>query len=528
MSLRTRLVAVTAAAVAGTVVVSSVLISVLVGNALHNDIDNSLRSRVQSMAGLTVYVCTADGASSVTMLGPGGAQTVTEGGPGLGLQPASGMPSGDDGLQPQPCGAGPDPTGSAAGGRVSVHKQAPDTATAINVPPPTLGAAGGYTQFVDTRGRVVLTPGEPFRLPVDAVDLAVARGARGVTLRDATVNGVHMRIATAPESNGVALQVARPLDETDSLLATLRWVLLGIDIAGVSLAIGLGLLAARPALRPVDRLIEATEHVASTRDLRRRIEVRGDSELDRLARSFNQMLEALDVSERTQRQLVADASHELRTPLASLRTNLEVLARDRRMGGEERDRLLGDVNGQLARLSRLVADLVDLARGDTPGGAIEPVRLAEVTAEQVDIARSHHPGLRFTLRADDSVVDGDAARLGRAIGNLLDNAGKWSPAGAAVEVAVEHGQISVRDHGPGVDPGDAARVFDRFWRAPAARRLPGSGLGLAIVRQVALSHGGTATVDAAPGGGALFVLRLRATPSAASPTHPATALATPT
>jgi two-component system sensor histidine kinase MprB len=337
-----------------------------------------------------------------------------------------------------------------------------------------------------------------------------------------------MRIATAPESNGVALQVARPLDETDSLLATLRWVLLGIDITGVSLAIGLGLLAARPALRPVDRLIEATEHVASTRDLRRRIEVHGDSELDRLARSFNQMLEALDESERTQRQLVADASHELRTPLASLRTNLEVLARDRRMRADERDRLLGDVNGQLARLSGLVADLVDLARGDTPGGVVEPVRLAELATEQVDIARSHHPGLRFTLRADDSVVDGDPARLGRAVGNLLDNAGKWSPANGVVEVAVEHGQISVRDHGPGVAVHDAARVFDRFWRAPAARRLPGSGLGLAIVRQVALTHGGSATVESAAGGGAVFVLRLPATHSAAPPRPHAPALATPT
>jgi len=526
MSLRRRLVAVTATAVAGTVVVSSVLITVLVSNALHNDIDNSLRARVQSMAGLKVYVCTTDGAISVTMPGPGGAQNVTQGGAGLGLQPASGMQSGGDGLAPQTCG--PDAGGAAAGGQMSVHKEAPGTATAVGVPPPELGAAGGYTQFVDTQSRVVLTPGETVRLPVGAVDLAVAGGTQGLSLRDATVNGVHMRIATAPGSNGVALQVARPLDETDSLLATLRWVLLGIDIAGVSLAIGLGLLAARPALRPVDRLIEATEHVASTRDLRRRIEVHGDGELDRLARSFNQMLEALDESERTQRQLVADASHELRTPLASLRTNMEVLARDHRMGAEERDRLLGDVNGQLARLSGLVADLVDLARGDTPSGVIEPVRLGEVAAEQVDVARSHYPGLRFTLRADDSVVDGDAARLGRAIGNLLDNAGKWSPPAGVVEVAVEHGRISVRDHGPGVAAHDAPRVFDRFWRAPAARRLPGSGLGLAIVRQVALSHGGTAAVETAPDGGAVFVLRLAATHSAATAPRPQRALATPT
>jgi two-component system sensor histidine kinase MprB len=317
-----------------------------------------------------------------------------------------------------------------------------------------------------------------------------------------------MRIATAPESGGIALQVARPLNETDSLLSTLRLVLLGIDLAGVALAVALSWLAARPALRPVARLIAATEHVASTRDLGRRIDVHGDSELDRLARSFNEMMRALEESERTQRQLVADASHELRTPISSLRTNLEVLARDRRMDTAERDRLLSDVNGQLARLSGLVADLVDLARGDAPGGVIEQVHLAEVAEEQVAIARSHYPAVRFSLGADGSVVDGDPARIGRALGNLLDNAGKWSPPGGHVEVAVEHGQISVRDHGPGVAPGDAARVFDRFWRAPAARRLPGSGLGLAIVRQVALTHGGSASVEAPQGGGARFVLRL--------------------
>jgi two-component system sensor histidine kinase MprB len=126
----------------------------------------------------------------------------------------------------------------------------------------------------------------------------------------------------------------------------------------------------------------------------------------------------------------------------------------------------------------------------------------------VAIAQSHYPAVHFSLSADGSVVDGDAARIGRAVGNLLDNAGKWSPPGGDVEVVVEHGRISVRDHGPGVAPEDAGRVFDRFWRAPAARRLPGSGLGLAIVRQVALTHGGSAAVEAAPGGGARFLMRL--------------------
>ena len=122
-------------------------------------------------------------------------------------------------------------------------------------------------------------------------------------------------------------------------------------------------------MRPVRRLIAATDHVAGTRDLTRRIHVRGGSELDHLAMSFNRMLEALERSETVQRQLVADASHELRTPLTSLRTNIEVLADDRRMPAPERRRLLASVVGQLERLTNLVTGLIDLARGSDPVSA---------------------------------------------------------------------------------------------------------------------------------------------------------------
>ena len=126
------------------------------------------------------------------------------------------------------------------------------------------------------------------------------------------------------------------------------------------------------------------------------------------------------------------------------------------------------------------------------------------------------PAVEYELDAAPSAVRGDPARIERAVRNLLDNAAKWSPTNGRVEVRVRGGEVSVRDHGPGVAEADASRVFDRFWRAPGARSMPGSGLGLAIVKEIARVHAGSASVERAPGGGALFRLRL---PLARSQAH---------
>jgi two-component system sensor histidine kinase MprB len=222
--------------------------------------------------------------------------------------------------------------------------------------------------------------------------------------------------------------------------------------------------------------------------------------------AFNQMLTALDQSVTAQRQLVADASHELRTPLASLRTNIEVLAGGKQLPSEERQKLLQDVIGQIEELTALVGDLVELARDDaTTEPCVEDVRLDRLVAAAVQRAQRHAPAVRFETSLQPALVSGVPARLDRAIANLLDNAAKWSE---HVEVRNRGGELTVRDHGPGIPEPDRAHVFDRFYRADAARGRPGSGLGLAIVRQVAESHGGGVTVEGAPGGGALFRLRL--------------------
>jgi two-component system sensor histidine kinase MprB len=264
---------------------------------------------------------------------------------------------------------------------------------------------------------------------------------------------------------------------------------------------------ARAVLAPVRHLAAAAQHVAATRDLRRRVPDEGAGELAQLAKTFNTMLAALDDSQRAQRQLVIDASHELRTPVASARTNLEVL-RHGRLSDEERDTVIDDVVAQLDELGTTIADVVELARSEAEPPVSQEVRLDELVRETVDRVQVHAGGRCLQVNAAPCVVHAPPDRLGRAVRNLLDNALKWGPLGKPIEVEVAAGELRVRDHGPGVAPEHLPHVFDRFWRAPSARSLPGSGLGLAIVSQVASELGGSVTLEPAAGGGTLARLSL--------------------
>jgi two-component system sensor histidine kinase MprB len=366
-----------------------------------------------------------------------------------------------------------------------------------------------FMQF--TRGDRTIAPGEgPPQELGDADEVrAVADGERDAFFSDQEVDGVPVRVYTSQIAPGLASQTARSLTEADDALGDLRMGLGIVAVAGIALAAFLGRLATRHAVRPVTELTEAAEHVARTRDLSRRIEGSGGDELARLATSFNTMLEALDDSRRAQRQLVADASHELRTPLTSLRTNLEVLGSRRELAAGDRERLRTDVIAQLEELTELVGDLVELAREEEPcDEPPETVRLDQLVTAAVERARRHAPGVAFTTELEPTLVTGARSRLDRAVANLLDNAGKWSPPDGAVEVRLRGGELTVRDHGPGIAAEDLPHVFDRFYRAPAARGRAGSGLGLAIVRAVAERHDGRVTAEPAPGGGALMRLAL--------------------
>jgi two-component system sensor histidine kinase MprB len=370
--------------------------------------------------------------------------------------------------------------------------------------PPQPGVFGGYPQAVGADGTVYTQRGETLSLPVTEHDLSVAQGESSTYFKNADVAGNHVRMITFPYQPGLAVQIAKTLDETDRALTRIRWLLILIATGGTLIAGGLGLIVSRAALTPVRRLTRATETVTKTGDLSERIEVDGKDELSRLASSFNTMLGALEESTRARSQLVADASHELRTPLTSLRTNIEVLASDRELPAGERERLLSDVVEQLGEMTTLIAELMELARGEEHAGRPEDVRLDLVAAGAVERTKRNRPGVEFKTDLEESLVYGVPETLDRALGNLLDNAAKWSPPDGEVEIAVHGGEVTVRDHGPGIDEEDLPYVFDRFYRTSSARGLPGSGLGLAIVRQVAQAHGGTVVAERAEGGGTLM------------------------
>jgi two-component system, OmpR family, sensor histidine kinase MprB len=455
LSLRRRIAGTTGLAVAVVVLAVALGVYVAVRSELRAEVDDALRDRARPVA-------------EFAQRGPG---------PGFGGRPVSGR-----------FGRPPGP-GEGDPGR--------------------FGGAQGYVQFLDRSGSAARPPDETGALPVSDDEQAIAAAGHGELLRDVHVQGAHLRLLTVGAGAAGAVQVARPLNETDSVLHRVLWIMVAIGVAGVALAALLGEAVARSALAPVRRFTDRTETIAAApADPSQRMDVERDDELGRLAASFNTTLDALERSVEAQRQLVADASHELRTPIASLRANIQVLQDADRLAPDDREALRADVVAELDELTALVADVVELARGAKPGEAGDDVRLDLIVTAQVERAqRRAGQAASFQAQVEPTVISGEPERISRAVSNLLDNARRFSPPGGVVEVQLRDGTLTVRDHGPGFEPGDLPRVFERFFRSDRARALPGSGLGLAIVRQAAEAHGGSVEAANAPGGGALVRVR---------------------
>jgi len=456
MTLRTRIAAVASVSVALAVLVAALGVYVAVRSDLRGEVDSTLRARARA----------------------------------LGHTP--GPNDGDDGPGYDGPGGG---GGSYGAGGFPGH-----------VEPAPFGAASGYVEFISPEGQVFVPGGQGSssrKIALTASDRAIAANGGGSRLSERGVDGVKLRVLTSGTGAGGAVLIAQPLTEVDHELGHLLLILALIGAGGVVLAALLGALVARTALAPIGRFTQRTESLTGNLDLSRRLEVQGRDELARLADSFNGTLDALERSVQAQRHLIADASHELRTPISSLRANIQILGEAERLAPEEQASLRADIVAELDELTALVGDVVELARGAAPDGAVDDVRLDEVVRGAVASARRRGE-LSFELRLEPTIVRGQADRIGRAVSNLVDNARKWSPEGGGVEVTLAEGVLSVRDHGPGFQEADLPFVFDRFYRARDARKLPGSGLGLAIVRQAAEACGGFAEAQNAPGGGALL------------------------
>jgi two-component system, OmpR family, sensor histidine kinase MprB len=388
------------------------------------------------------------------------------------------------------------------GGRGNLHLGPPTSA---------FGDPTGFVQLISAKG--VVTKGDPNdtgSLPVDARALATAKSGTGRYFSDVTAKGVHLRVLTIGLSKTGAVQIARPLTEVDSALSRLVVQLAVLAGIGVLLAIALGTIVARTALKPIRRFTNTTEALTGDPDLSHRLEEGGRDELTRLARSFNRTLDALERSASAQRNLVADASHELRTPIASLRANIQVLEDADRLAPEDLASLRADIISELDELTALVGDIVELARGSRPADRLDDVQLDTLVTSLVDRFERRFPDLHYQRTLEPTVISGEPERIARAVSNLLDNASKWSPPGGTIEVTLADDTVSVRDHGRGFAEADIPYVFDRFYRASDARSTTGSGLGLAIVRQAAESHGGAVDALNAPGGGGLVRIRFSA------------------
>jgi two-component system, OmpR family, sensor kinase len=385
----------------------------------------------------------------------------------------------------------------------------------------------GRTSLIDRTAavRVVLPDGtvwasQPRNLPsvgppdVQSVheigDLAVA----AAPVRDARIGPLFIEYSRSTE--GVDATVNR------------LWLFLGLGVlGGTALAALAGIAIAGRAMRPIATLTSTARTIATTRDPSQRIpEPERDDEVGELARTLDQMLRQLDAARaeteqmmQLQREFVADASHELRTPLTSILANLELLQERLTpdQGNDEENEIVDSALRSSKRMSRLVSDLLLLARADAGRtGSRSECDLAEVASAALAEVRPVADGHLLTLSEAGPVpVQANSDELHRLAVNLLDNGLRHTPTGTEITVAVERRNgdavLEVSDDGPGIPPGMESQIFSRFVRGTGPADIAGdsgTGLGLAIVKAVATSHGGDVEAGSAPGGGARFRVTL--------------------
>jgi two-component system OmpR family sensor kinase len=389
---------------------------------------------------------------------------------------------------------------------------------------------GTYGQLRNAAGEVLeqtvfAFPGEEVARPdlSGGIEASSPDNAQPVTVGESGGGSEQFRAIAVRGPAGLVTIAAVPLGDTQS---TLNHLALIEAIVSAAILVALALLAwwlVRVGLRPLRRMEEAAGEIAAG-DLSRRVEpANPDTEVGRLGLALNAMLGQIETafaereaSEERMRQFLADASHELRTPLAAIRGYAELYRIGAGREPEQVARAMERIEGESTRMGGLVDDLLTLARIDEVREPVrEPVALAELLADAIDDARASAPDRELSLEVGEGAeVLGDPDRLRRVFANLLRNAVVHTPAGTPVDVSLarEGGEAvaRVRDHGPGLPAGDPAAVFERFWRSSASRGRDdgGAGLGLAIVAAVASAHSGRAEAATAPGGGAVFTVRL--------------------
>jgi len=376
-------------------------------------------------------------------------------------------------------------------------------------------APDGRVQVLDASGAPMTPPGQVMPLPPQAVNPDVTRVTRTIAGADGKEWRVTLWRRTAKQHQYV-IAVGAPLDETlRQWRILLRACLIGIPLALV-LAIAGGLWLGRHGLRPLTTMAgEAKAITTETLDARLTVPSAA-TELEQFATSFNRVLDRLGTALATQRRFMADASHELRTPVSIMRTAADVtLSRPVREEEDYRE-ALATVSQQTSRLTRLVDDMLVLARADGGGYPVTmaPVDLTALVQECIRelSGKADDKAIAIASELEPIALKGDEALLRRMFSNLLGNALAYTPRGGAVTVRLARTDdgvvLQVADTGPGIAPEDRERVFERFVRLDAARTTGGAGLGLAIARWVAEAHGGGIRILSSGPGGSVFAATL--------------------
>ncbi|HET9392046.1 MAG TPA: HAMP domain-containing sensor histidine kinase [Candidatus Rubrimentiphilum sp.] len=376
-------------------------------------------------------------------------------------------------------------------------------------------AAGTYLEIEDTNGHDVA---KSFNMGTTEFPPAPKlTAAKPSAVQDADLHGTPFLVQNELMSSGrnaLIVRVGEPLDQLYRAFNETRQAIVGILIASVLAVGGLSLVLASQATNPINQLALAMREIGSDR-LNRRLRWKNrNDEVGKLAATFDDLLARLEESFARERQFISDASHELKTPLTSINANAQLLARWGDRDEQVRRESLETIATESASLAGMVAGMLTLAKADS-GEAIpkETVPLGVIGAEAVAAAqpRAHGKGLRLTFDGgnEQPQILGDPSLIRQLFSNLIDNAIKFTDAGSVtVRVRAQDGKasIEVEDTGPGIDPADAAFVFDRFYRTDKSRNraVPGTGLGLAIVRSITRVHDGSVEALRSKTGGALF------------------------
>ena len=383
-------------------------------------------------------------------------------------------------------------------------------------------SSGIYIQVMDAEGTVYSRSANlgAATLPRDEATWRELQAGR-TTRQDFRVGGTRLRVLSVPlvlEDGQMAgvLQVGASLWEVDMILQRLLTILVGGSLLAVVVSMLLGIWLARTALKPIDEITQTALRISRAEDLHQRLPAPAvQDEVGRLTDTFNEMLGRLENLFETQKRLVADVSHELRTPLTTIRGNIDLLRRGAAEDREAREEALKAIEAETLRMSRMVSDLLLLARADA-GFPLErkPVELDTLLLEVYRQALLLSDGVKVHLgHEDQAVVLGDADRLRQALVNLVDNALKYTPPGGEVRLSLYRDQdwvrVEVQDTGIGIAPEDLPHIFERFYRADRARGSSGgTGLGLSIADWIAKAHGGQITVKSKVGQGSTFTLWL--------------------